>query len=551
MAPNPAATVGQGEGVLLAWEQSGIEDEGAPLAALDKLAALARDIGAALIVPIDAASERQFTAIVDTLIRHGVAALPLLALDAASGRGRSPSVANAPAAMLATLASLCQLIEWDGARCLCIAADRSVPSEDAIAALRAALGEPGRQVRVGWLRRKSAHRELPPGADFAVDWPPYESRPTAGQAAAAVRAKAVDNDYSLFATDIARRNADSSPVALSVLWSNAPSIVLREVATRVTGVSPLKIAHAIDSAHRFVRNRAGSGVPFWVLRAAFDPGAPDDEAALPALAADLARAHTASGMLAPVPHVDLPSTRAARIAVVVHLYYPEMWDEVATAIAALPEPCDVFVSCPLRARDPVAQIVRKRFKSAIVFGVRNLGRDVLPFLYWLGTPGIDRYEYVLKLHSKKSVHVVDAEHGTFKGGAGWRQRAFEGLIGGDGHARSMLRALDARPDVGIVAPAGLLYDQAEWGRATKDVLATLCARLSLSGDAGGKFPAGTMFWARLSALSPLEAASESILDFEREAGQIQGTLHHAYERLFPLVAAARGFSTVDSTQLVA
>jgi lipopolysaccharide biosynthesis protein len=41
-----------------------------------------------------------------------------------------------------------------------------------------------------------------------------------------------------------------------------------------------------------------------------------------------------------------------------------------------------------------------------------------------------------------------------------------------------------------------------------------------------------------------------MLDFEREAGQVDGTLHHAYERLVALVAGSLGFRVTDSAALL-
>ena len=110
----PAA--GQRDAVVLAWEWSGNEDDSTRLAAFNMLAALARQIDAALLLPIDAGSERLSRQIVDTLVRHGVAALPVVAIDAPAFDGRSPAAAASPGAMLATLASACALVEWDDGR---------------------------------------------------------------------------------------------------------------------------------------------------------------------------------------------------------------------------------------------------------------------------------------------------------------------------------------------------------------------------------------------------------------------------------------------------
>ncbi len=529
--------------VVLAWEASGDESESTRRAGLESLAAIAQQIGAALLVPIDAGSEPWFGQLVGTLVRYGVAALPLVAVDG--------STAAKPEALLATLASNCPLVDWNGGCCICVVADPEVPIDEAAAVLRAAVGARGHRARMGWLRHRSVYIKSPAGAHFAIDWPPYGAPMVARTAAIPASVTPIDIDYALLVVDIARLHTGESPVAPSVLWSSARSITLPHARTRVIGVSSLKIAHAIGSVRRFVRNRAGLGVPFWVLRVAFDPDVPADVAALPALAATLARGHVVSGSIAHTEQIELPSKSAARIAVVVHLYYPELWSEFAAGIAALPEPCDVFVSCPMRARNAVARIVRMQFPHAVVIGVGNLGRDVLPFLRWLGTSGVARYEYVLKLHSKKSVHVVDSTVSPFGGGEGWRRQSLDGLIGQCAHATALLRALDANPDVGIVAPAGLLNDQVAGPCATGDLVTSLCAHVAPGSVVHGRFPAGTMFWARTAALALLADTPERLLDFESEAGQVDGMLHHAYERLFPLVATAQGYRTVDSAELLA
>ena len=196
-------------------------------------------------------------------------------------------------------------------------------------------------------------------------------------------------------------------------------------------------------------------------------------------------------------------------------------------------------------------MVRASFPQATVFGVQNLGRDVLPFLLWLRTVGSDAYTYVLKLHGKKSVHIVDPAIAPFGGGDAWRRSALDGLVGPTGHAASLLRALDAAPDVGLVAAAGQLYDHIKWKCGTTDLVLTALGRLGIDRAVEGAFPAGTMFWARAAALAPLATVGDEMLDFEREAGQVDGTLHHAYERLIALVAESLGFRVTDSAALLA
>ena len=527
------------EAVVLAWEPGGIANGSTWRAALEALAGVAARLDGAIWLPLDRLDGDELAHVIAVLQRCHVRALPAieLATDAAPA-GRASLLAT----MLMALEHADALAQWDGIRYLAVDTDIEGSVSAEVAPLLSALGAPRLPVRVGWVRRRSLHLARPGGTDFAFDWAPCGTSTVAG-------APLHDCDYTLLATGIARRDA-AVPIALSVLWSPLSAVELPAAATRVTGISALKSGYAIDAARRFVRNRDGERVPFWVLRAAFDPGVPAQVRALATLSDGLAEPPAASGSHASAGRIELPARSRARIAVVVHLYYPELWGEFADALAVLPEPCDLFVSCPPRARDAVATMVRERHPGAVVFAVQNLGRDVLPFLLWLATPGVERYQYVLKFHSKKSEHLAATGSSPRAGGEEWRHQALDSLLGDGRHVAALLQTLDDRPEIGIVAPAGLLYDQVERICANADLLAWLCVMFATPGPVTGRFPAGTMFWARVAALAPLARAPAAALNFEREAGQVDATLHHGYERLFPWIAAAQGFRTVDADELL-
>ena len=61
------------------------------------------------------------------------------------------------------------------------------------------------------------------------------------------------------------------------------------------------------------------------------------------------------------------------------------------------------------------------------------------------------------------------------------------------------------------------------------------------------FPSGSMFWARSAALRPLLDLRLGFDDFQAEAGQTDGTLAHAIERLYFLVCEQAGFDWLKIT----
>jgi len=57
---------------------------------------------------------------------------------------------------------------------------------------------------------------------------------------------------------------------------------------------------------------------------------------------------------------------------------------------------------------------------------------------------------------------------------------------------------------------------------------------------------GSMFWSRPAALNRWRALELTPDDFEPEARQLDGTLHHAIERYFTISAWADGFLVRDT-----
>src|SRR5512135_1151953 len=526
--------------VVLAWEPAGpvtLEDR---LAAVDVIARQLGQVASAFVLPWGRAEAAAMDRVVAMAMHHRIPVLPLVEVD----RGSSHWACEALPASQRVLADAGVLCEFKGERYALCRADTGGRAEEDVPTIRRALAAPGGRTRVGWLRRVSPYVAIPSVFDFALDWPPFGvDAPNAG---GEVRRE----DHGSITLDIAKRHGANAMLAPSVLWSPTGDAHLSDGATRVDGISPLRIAYAIDAARRQVRNRIHANVPFWALRLAFSPQDERQAESLDALATTLESPHRPSIAFPGVTGIPDRITPRARIAVVVHLYYPELWDELAAAIACISEPVDLFVSCPYRVLAAVQDMVGQRFAEASVYGVQNLGRDVLPFMAWLRAVEAPGYAYVLKIHGKKSIHIVDLEVGPFGSGDDWRRGALAGLIGDEAHVRQLLAALDASPQVGLVAAAGHLYDQVRWRCGTGDLVETALRRLGLERKVEGAFPAGTMFWARGAVLAPLARVPDTMLDFEREVGQVDETLHHAYERLYALVAEGLGFRVTDSRTLL-
>jgi lipopolysaccharide biosynthesis protein len=156
----------------------------------------------------------------------------------------------------------------------------------------------------------------------------------------------------------------------------------------------------------------------------------------------------------------------------------------------------------------------------------NRGRDIAPKL--IGFRDVhDRYEFVLHLHSKRSLHADFL--------APWRRYIYETLLGSTAIIRSVFEAFARLPQLGMLAPQHFEPTRRwlDWN-GNFEVARALAARMgiALRSDAALDFPSGSMFWARSAALRPVLDLNLSFEDFPRESGQQDHTPAHALERLY-------------------
>jgi len=227
---------------------------------------------------------------------------------------------------------------------------------------------------------------------------------------------------------------------------------------------------------------------------------------------------------------SLPPTKAALLA---HVYYPELWPEIIKVWHTLPAGSPLLVTTTYGSGAKVRQLAGNN-PLIEIYESENRGRDIAPFLKVLNSGGLDRFDAVLKIHTKKSPHLIQ---GTLR-----RTVLFSSLAG---HARNVSRILwqfcDSR--VGVVGPSGFFRTKEFYWMANRSHVETLCRRMSPAAPIRLGFFEGTMFWIRPRALAPLRALNLQPEDFDAETGQLDGTLHHAAERVFTLCALAVGYQT--------
>ncbi|MBB6408255.1 rhamnan synthesis F family protein [Mesorhizobium sangaii] len=237
----------------------------------------------------------------------------------------------------------------------------------------------------------------------------------------------------------------------------------------------------------------------------------------------------------------LPHRSGVLTAVVVHLYYIEMIDEICDYLENIIVPFDVFVTTPFEG--DVAPIIDRFAEvgaSVSVYLTENRGRDIGPFVSLYRSGDLDGYDAILKIHSKKSTYSDRGDE--------WRNRLYRSLVG---DSLIALRAIDLlrSGEIGIVGPHDYYLTNEEYWGANRDAVRDLLTAMDVH-SAGDEpelgFFAGSMFWFHPSALRSLQRIDEEKLRFEPENGIQDGTLAHAVERVFCTIARKAGYRTTSA-----
>ncbi|MGO8942054.1 MAG: rhamnan synthesis F family protein [Syntrophobacteraceae bacterium] len=244
----------------------------------------------------------------------------------------------------------------------------------------------------------------------------------------------------------------------------------------------------------------------------------------------------------PSPSAQVPDQRAA---LHLHIHYPDLTPELFRPIAANQTRTDIFVtvSSDEGQREVTETAAGLGISIKDITVVPNRGRDVGPLLTLLGRRLVKDYDIIGHLHAKKSLSLPGRlkEGGSTKVGADWRSFCIENLLGGKHAMMDVILGRFARNlKLGLVFPCD--PNTLGWTLNRPHAIALL-ERMGIVTELPQElfFPMGTMFWARTDAIAPLLEIDLAWSDYPFEPVAYDGTILHAIERLFPVVAQHRGF----------
>ena len=250
-------------------------------------------------------------------------------------------------------------------------------------------------------------------------------------------------------------------------------------------------------------------------------------------------------------HAWLEATRAAlhpvpvedaRPCAVLHVWYPELLDELVAALRSSGIDWRIVITTAHEREQQVRQRAAQLGVDARIEVFENRGRDILPFLHVANRLLDEGVTTVLKLHGKRSTHRQDGE--------AWRRELLDRLIAPE-RAQRIVAAFRDDHTLGLVHAEGHRQPLDYYWGANSSNVDYLTRRLGIPAPQveHDSFVAGSMFWLRPAALRQLLDAHLDVAEFETEAGQLDGTMAHAIERVFGLAISAGGFRTVSAADV--
>ena len=161
-----------------------------------------------------------------------------------------------------------------------------------------------------------------------------------------------------------------------------------------------------------------------------------------------------------------PPAGTPPLCVLAHVYYPELWNELAGYIGNLPKDMyDLYVNLVDTTFDhETVSRIRDRFPSARIYVSENRGRDIGGFVRLLKNVRIDDYRVFGLVHTKMSPHVTGEEVAL------WRSRLLDPLMGTKKRARENVNLMLKDRTIGQIAAAHCRFTEISGNREKYDLL---------------------------------------------------------------------------------
>ncbi len=228
-----------------------------------------------------------------------------------------------------------------------------------------------------------------------------------------------------------------------------------------------------------------------------------------------------------------------------HIYYHDQVDYIINKLSHIVD-CDWDLYVTYSDYNEETEQKIKNFKSdAFFIKVKNVGYDIWPFIIVLRAVDLEKYNYVLKLHTKnfykKEIIYNDLKTINY----GWRNTLYDTYLYSKRIFKHNIARLTKNPNLGIIVNKNFFLQFGKYCNLNLPeetfLMNKLKKRLGINSNYDW-FIAGTMFLAKANIFEKLKFSDIDEDDFSSESKtNISGSMAHVIERVFCLLADDKGY----------
>jgi len=239
--------------------------------------------------------------------------------------------------------------------------------------------------------------------------------------------------------------------------------------------------------------------------------------------------------------------KGKKIALIMHIFYEDLIDYCYQYAKSMPEESHIYITTDtLKKKDRIETVfLKSNWNKLGVIIVENKGRDISALL--IGTKDfIMNYDYVCFAHDKKVVQLdmkIKGESFSYK--------CFENILKNSVFVENVLDTFEKNPRLGLLVPPPpnfadfyFIISNFDWSLNFKNTEALgkkLGLKVNFDNEKEPIAPLGTMFWFRPGAMKTLFDTNWKYEDFPEEPNDVDGTILHAIERLYPFIVQHEGY----------
>jgi lipopolysaccharide biosynthesis protein len=197
-------------------------------------------------------------------------------------------------------------------------------------------------------------------------------------------------------------------------------------------------------------------------------------------------------------------------------------------------PFDLHVTLVSGVSDSLKETILEAYPTSKVYVLPNSGKDIGPFMYKIQNTRLMDYQYICKIHSKRSVNYKKTKEGDE-----WRKFLLCSLLGSFDRIKEITKILQTNPNVGMVGCRDYYYGLIGENRKSYD---ELCKIFKIPQENRKcRFFAGTMFWVRREVLQWIKGFKLDHHMFDCDPLCNDGSLSHAMERVMGDITRNLGY----------